>query len=165
MASGSRCIPSQLREWGLPNHCLGLKPSPVEGTYGVKVYLEQLPNPQSRVTLSDEKDALHVPLARVDWRLSDVDHALLREFVDRIRVLMGRCGELSVQADCYDMEFLGDASHQMGTTRMACEPKRAWWTATAKSLGSRICSWRGARCFPPAAMRIRRSPFWPLHAG
>ena len=39
----------------------------------VGLFLEQAPNPDSRVTLSEQRDALGMRRIRLDWRLSELD--------------------------------------------------------------------------------------------
>jgi choline dehydrogenase-like flavoprotein len=88
---------------------------------------EQAPNPESRVTLSEERDALGLRRVRLDWRLSETDklslnrilHALAEEFgaqgLGRVRLTLSDDGN-------WPEEVLG-GYHHMGTTRMADSPE------------------------------------------
>ena len=96
---------------------------------------EQAPNPDSRVMLADQCDALGMPRVQLDWRLGDQDvrtasqlvHATARAFTE------GGFGRVEI-ADWLDegrswhFDPLVSAHpiggfHHMGTTRMADDPK------------------------------------------
>jgi len=90
----------------------------------VEVYGQQAPNPDSRVTLGDERDALGVPRLKMDWRLSDFD----RHSADRtLRLLaqeLGRIGlgRMKLAFKDWDPDFYY-GNHHMGTTRMSDDPR------------------------------------------
>jgi choline dehydrogenase-like flavoprotein len=96
---------------------------------------EQAPNPDSRVLLSDERDAFGNPRANLDWRLGELDkhsqRVLVRTFDEELR----RLGKGSATPN----EWLSDPDpqwpidltvgnhplanyHQMGGTRMSDDP-------------------------------------------
>jgi choline dehydrogenase-like flavoprotein len=87
---------------------------------------EQVPNPNSRISLSTRTDALGVPQARVDWQLHDIDlHTtqvaasvlsaqLAAHFGTRIRLPDWLLAPLSN----WQAQFR-DVAHHIGTTRMA----------------------------------------------
>jgi len=87
---------------------------------------EQSPNPESRVTLSESKDALGLNRLRVDWRTSTADaEALVRSF----RVLkreFAASGVATLHAEEAEVAKFegGVGSHHFGTTRMADSPSR-----------------------------------------
>lgn len=95
---------------------------------GVGCACEQVPNPDSRVTLSDQTDALGLRRSRLDWRLTEQDrrslvaniHALGRELaatgIGRLRPRLSDDG-------LWEPRVSG-GSHHMGTTRMSDDPKR-----------------------------------------
>jgi len=88
---------------------------------------EQAPNPDSRITLSSDRDQLGMPRVKLDWRLSEIDKhtvvagqlALARELghlgIGRVRT------ELDEDLDPASLE--GD-QHQLGTTRMHVLPQQ-----------------------------------------
>lgn len=90
--------------------------------------LEQTPNPDSRVTLADERDALGLRRTRLDWRIADSDREnLWRSYevlgaalggagLGRLRLLRDRSGRLWE-------DLLSYGNHHMGTTRMHRSPK------------------------------------------
>jgi choline dehydrogenase-like flavoprotein len=97
---------------------------------------EQAPNPDSRVLLSDEKDALGMPRVRLDWRLSPLDvrsvDVLVRTLGEELQRLgLGRVVPASWLADAdggWRTDPLISAHpiggyHHMGTTRMSDDPR------------------------------------------
>lgn len=102
-----------------------------------RIQFEQAPNPLSRVTLSEEVDALGLPKPLLDWRMSDLDShsrdAALRLLAEECgRIGLGRVhladlseyagGSLPFKAKSGPTVF--GAWHYMGTTRMHADPER-----------------------------------------
>lgn len=85
--------------------------------------IEQSPNPDSRVVLSDELDALGSRRADLNWQLSDVDIKTFQAGQDAVVARMSalNIGRFEVQE--LDRSFLeenvGGHYHHIGTTRMA----------------------------------------------
>jgi choline dehydrogenase-like flavoprotein len=101
------------------------------------VRAEQAPHPDSRVTLSDKKDALGVPQLKLDWRLSALDIHSVESLVGLVGAEFRRAG----LGEVTKAEWLGAAErawssdplisahpiggyHHLGTTRMADDPRR-----------------------------------------
>jgi choline dehydrogenase-like flavoprotein len=86
---------------------------------------EQRPNPESRVTLDAERDALGMPRARLRWELSSEDARTVSTTLAILTEELGRwaSGRGSQQLDSDDpwASVVGGA-HHMGTTRMATSP-------------------------------------------
>ena len=89
---------------------------------------EQAPNPDSRVSLSDTRDALDLPRIKLDWRLTEQDRI---SFYTNLRSLALEFGALGIGrtletiADQKDWpQPVGGGSHHMGTTRMSDDPNR-----------------------------------------
>ncbi|MDN5931184.1 MAG: GMC family oxidoreductase [Pseudonocardia sp.] len=90
----------------------------------LKILAEQSPNPDSRVTLSAERDVLGLPTARVDWRMTErerrtmqvmtavLDRELRRLGLARLR------GHDRLRGPDWQIGF-EEACHHMGTTRMS----------------------------------------------
>ena len=90
-------------------------------------YFEQAPNRDSRILLSDDRDALGLRKVRMDWRLSAVDQASIRGAAKLISA------DVATRFECEfePADWLRDASavphvhgtaHHIGTTRMADSP-------------------------------------------
>ncbi len=91
--------------------------------------VEQQPNPDSRLTLTDAHDALGLPKARLDWRISDQEKATalaLGQSLDQNFRQRGlpqlRLAEW-VAANRPDLARFVDTAHPSGTTRMAHAPQ------------------------------------------
>jgi hypothetical protein len=107
-------------------HRFGVRP---KYRYGDLWFMtEQLPNPESRVTLSDQRrDRYGYPIARVNWQLSTRD---LEGFANFARRLF----EVGLRSDRYALARVDDfevwertvasAAHHLGTARMADSPRR-----------------------------------------
>ncbi len=101
-----------------------------------KVYFgmrgEQEPNPASRVTLIDEKDAFGMPRIALDWRMTALDKRSALVHTRALGEELGRLGLGRLKIDDWLLdaspEFPADqlagGHHHMGTTRMAADPKR-----------------------------------------
>ena len=97
--------------------------------YVLANHVEQIPNRDSRIALSTERDALGLPRATVDWRLSALDrlgivkaHRLIAAEVGR-----SRFGRMRIEIPDHEERILDRASagaHHMGTTRMHRDPRR-----------------------------------------
>jgi choline dehydrogenase-like flavoprotein len=90
---------------------------------------EQVPNPDSRITLGDSTDALGLTKVRIDWRLSELDRITLRRAGELLAQEVGRLGLGRVQLDFTGEDgaeptFIEWGYHHIGTTRMDDDPKR-----------------------------------------
>jgi choline dehydrogenase-like flavoprotein len=93
--------------------------------------LEQCPNPDSRVKLIGEKDALGLNRIALDWQLTDLDKRSLRRSQELIGAEFGRLGVGRFKLDDWLLaddnswpEDLHGGHHHMGTCRMSDDPKQ-----------------------------------------
>lgn len=100
---------------------------------------EQRPNAASRVTLAAEKDALGVPRARLEWRLTEEDKRSIRVsqqvLSDRLEAVgVGRIRneQWLDDPDAPWGEDLQGGFHHLGTARMGSDPKTSVVDASAK---------------------------------
>ena len=104
----------------------------VKGGYPVKVWrissrAEPAPNPDSRVTLSTERDSLGMSRVRLDWRLSGMDKRSITRAHEIIGEELGRAGLGRLKITLGDDDSAwppGGGWHHMGTTRMHVDPKK-----------------------------------------
>jgi len=88
--------------------------------------LEQAPDPQSRITLAQDKDALGLRRVQADWRVGELERRTALQFTTHVaadfaRLGIGRCklepwlfdGRLAMT------DSLHETYHYIGTTRMA----------------------------------------------
>jgi len=88
---------------------------------------EHMPNPDSRVTLGSQTDALGMPKVRLEWVWSDADWKSLESSVAAISQAMGEAGLGRVIFPADRSQFLaisGSSRHHMGTTRMHRDPAK-----------------------------------------
>ncbi len=106
------------------------KPLPHNTTMTFTSLSEQIPNPDSRVVLNTEKDALGLPRIKLDWRLTDLDKRSIRVANQLLGEEFGRVGlgrlQISewLRQDDNQFETLVGGFHHMGTTRMSEDPKQ-----------------------------------------
>lgn len=95
-------------------------------TYSLEVRAEPEPNPQSRITLKDETDALGMPTVDVRRILTEGDHQRLGRAVELFASEFGRLGLGWVRIDAAGIgendSSLFYGFHHMGTTRMSDDP-------------------------------------------
>jgi len=127
-------------------------------TFHLLTRQEQAPNPLSRVTLSSERDALGVPRARLDWRLTELDRRSFRIFYEVLGRELGRSGLGRAQMRDWVLESaptawptsLGGGWHHMGTTRMSTDPKQGVVDPTCRVHGVANLYVAGAAVYPTA---------------
>jgi choline dehydrogenase-like flavoprotein len=120
----------------------------------MRCYVEQIPSMESRITLSEAKDAMGRPQARVNWRLSAMDHegivkaqqVIAREVgranLGRFRVGVRHASEVEAQGG-----GLGGA-HHMGTTRMHDDPRHGVTDADGRVHHTQNLFMAGSSLFP-----------------
>jgi choline dehydrogenase-like flavoprotein len=121
----------------------------------VHAHLEQAPNPASRITLSDHRDALGLKLPCIDWRLGDLEkrtttiiaHTLKSEF-ERLNLGQVHIADWLSQDDADWSENYIDAYHHIGTTRMALSPRQGVVNANAQIHGISNVWIAGSSIFP-----------------
>ena len=95
---------------------------------GIGSSCEQVPNPDSRVSLSEQRDALGLPRIKLDWRLTEQDRLSFYTHLRSLALEFGALGigrlQLTV-ANQHDWpQPVSGGSHHMGTTRMDENPLR-----------------------------------------
>jgi len=129
MVTAAQMVADPLRPWLL--HRMGIL------DLALLVRAEQAPNPDSRITLTGERDALGMPRVSLDWRLTELDKRSVAELVDVFgreceRLGLGRVEPASWLRDDsqrWRTDPLISAHpiggyHHMGTTRMAEDEKK-----------------------------------------
>lgn len=98
----------------------------------LRVDCEQKPNPFSRIRLSTERDAVGMPKAIVDWRISDEEKRTIQSFSAVMNRYLNEIGvgplswspELAKADDSW-LSLTSDTFHAMGGTRMGTDPKNS----------------------------------------
>lgn len=98
------------------------------GIYPLDFNAEQLPNPDSRITLSNDRDALGMRKLVVDWCMDERDvqsivqsHAILQKAVADSKIGQLEYFESDVEAAARRSVPVG--GHHIGTARMSIDPK------------------------------------------
>lgn len=107
---------------------LYIKPNPHR--VFMRNHLEQAPVPENRVSLSQKKDRFGNPLAKVEWKINDLDKRTLRVFHKILKEEFRKLGIGELQSPLLsdsspDFPISSDASHHMGTTRMGQDPRNS----------------------------------------
>jgi choline dehydrogenase-like flavoprotein len=119
------------------------------------VDLEQEPNPCSRITLSEHKDALGLRQAKIDWRISESERRTARylgEFIGQ-ELKQAGMGEATAAAWVTDTKPVSEADlagnyHFIGATRMSTDPRDGVVNANCKVHGVDNLYVAGCSVFP-----------------
>lgn len=117
--------------------------------------LEQEPNPDSRITLSSQKDVLGMNQARVDWRISEIERQTARHFAGFIADTLERLGLgkpeqsewLTSNAPVQGSDLWG-TFHFIGATRMSKDPRDGVVNENCRTHGVQNLYVAGCSIFP-----------------
>lgn len=134
------------------------KRPPVSLAQELEIYCltEQLPDPNSRVMLSDQIDALGMPRSKIDWRISDLEKQSVRRLAQLIAQESERLGLPSLQMDAWldsDEPWkhrFKDRSHPSCATRMSVNPKEGVVDTNCQVHGVAGLFVAGSSTFPTA---------------
>ncbi len=112
------------------------------------VLLEQTPDRDSRVTLSDRKDPLGMPLSRIDWRIGDRERRTAIRLGCAIHEAFGQAG--LPQPHLPEDARFRDVAHPTGTTRMAATPEHGVVDPDCRVWGVDNLYVAGSSVFPTA---------------
>lgn len=120
--------------------------------YSVGCGMELLPDPDRRLTLTSDKDALGLPRLKLHNIISDTDFALYRQTLSELgrQVLASRVGMLrincSTRADW--LKTMDWGHHHLGTVRMHADPKQGVVDGDGKVHGIANLFVAGSAVFP-----------------
>jgi choline dehydrogenase-like flavoprotein len=113
-------VAKEFQSRGLPHKLTGVS---------IEAITEQRPNPDSRVTLSEKRDRLGVPLAKADWRINDDERRTIVRLARLTSNAFVKAGLPAPQLERWIAEdrpndaVIIDMAHMLGTTRMSDSPK------------------------------------------
>ncbi len=124
--------------------------------YSMGAFIEPAPNFDSRVTLTDERDSLGLPVVKLDWRLSEIDWHSFQEAQQLVATELGRAAVGRVKLYEYkrdewpplDRGMVSGGWHHMGTTRMAADAKQGVVDSHCKIHGVDNVYVAGSSIFP-----------------
>lgn len=127
-------------------------------SYQLFTRIEQAPNPNSRITLDTDKDALGVPRSMLHWELTPLEKRSIRTIYELIGQQLGIASKgrvrlmeyLQDESDNSWPEFTGGGWHHMGTTRMSDDPKTGVVDANCKVHGISNLFMAGSSCYATA---------------
>ncbi|HMR30864.1 MAG TPA: GMC family oxidoreductase [Geminicoccaceae bacterium] len=127
---------------------------PETSTVTVSMRVEQVPNPDSRVTLGEGRDALEQPTLLVDWRIGEQDRHGLVSFSRVLAEEIGRIGlGRALLADWLTdpekpIPSHSNSAHHIGTTRMGADPSRGVVDRNCRVFGLDNLFVAGSSVFP-----------------
>ncbi len=126
------------------------KPLPEISHYEIIHYLEQSPNYESRLFLNEELDSIGMRKITIDWKFSELERESFKYFVQHIKqvFLDSNLGEIIIDNGFDNLNFLVDASHHMGTTRMAASSDDGVVDSNCKVFGIENLYIAGSSIFP-----------------
>lgn len=123
----------------------------------VDCLVEQAPDPDSRITLSRQRDEFGVALPRLDWKVSDLERRSVAEMARLFAGEMRRSGLPEPQPpdwlrdNALEAIPFRDAAHPTGTTRMSDDPKTGAVDADCRVHGVEGLFVAGSSVFPTAS--------------
>lgn len=115
---------------------------------------EQEPNPNSRITLSDECDALGVPRARAHWIISSAERRTILRLARALCEELPKLGLPAPELEDWIVDGrpedapLIDMAHMIGTTRMSADPRTGVVDTDCQVHGVRGLYVAGSSIFP-----------------
>jgi choline dehydrogenase-like flavoprotein len=114
--------------------------------------IELMPDPERRLTLTTDRDALGLPRLKLAMRVADSDFALYRQTLIELgrQLLAAKTGMLRLNRSRRE-EWLKDmpwGNHHLGTTRMSTDPKTGVVDADCKVHGIANLYVAGSSVFP-----------------
>lgn len=142
---------------------------------GLSVISEQSPQPDSRITLTDDVDALGMPRARLDWRISDDDRRNIVRGMEIVGARLGAAGAGRVQVTAGSLQPSGEmgllgrfrldpgatdhtgfhlahANHHCCTVPMSADPAHGVCDADLRVWGFEDLHLAGSGVFPTAGV-------------
>lgn len=128
-------------------------------TLDASTRIEQRPNPNSRVSLSSQRDALGQPRIELKWSLTEEEKRTIQVASQIIAEECGRLGFgrlqlrdwVRVDGDSWPDDVKG-GHHHMGTTRMSESPKHGVVDANCKVHGVENLHVAGSSVFPTSGV-------------
>jgi choline dehydrogenase-like flavoprotein len=114
----------------------------------LSVFCEQSPLSDSRITLTDKRDALGLFRARIDWKVSAQEVSTIRRYVQLAKRVFAERGLARIEPDpdlMHDgiVHRFRDQFHHLGGTRMASSPVAGVVDPNLRLFGTRnayVCS-------------------------
>lgn len=124
--------------------------------YSIRFHAEHLPNPDSRVRLTREIDALGLRRLAIDLRYSDAApllraHACFGDWLARTGLGTLSWSAPEAERSAFLLAQYYDGHHQIGTTRMAADPRHGVVDADCRAFGAANLFVAGSSVFTKSA--------------
>src|SRR3546814_37508 len=100
----------------------------LSNSFEIHGYLEQVPNPDSRIVLSDKRDGFGQRRTHLIWKLTDLDRHTASRAIELFGQAVGArdVGRVRVEVEREEIfpPSTGWGHHHMGTTRMSDNPRQ-----------------------------------------
>ncbi len=119
--------------------------------------VEQPPDPDSRLTLSDRVDRHGMPLSRIDWKVSELEQETFRVTAQLVASEFARLGLEPPRLENWVVNGQGfpteirDVAHPTGTTRMSENPRAGVVDTNCEVHGIRGLFILGSSVFPTSS--------------
>lgn len=129
-----------------------------EQTNLYRTYLigEQEPNPDSRITLSSERDRLGLNCVKLDWRLTSLDKYSMERSQQILAEELTRCGLGELKSELNEEErswqAIKGSYHHIGTTRMSNNPRQGVVDENCRVHGMSNLYVAGSSVFPTSGL-------------
>lgn len=94
---------------------------PKSNVFRLEVHSEQMPNRESRMTLTSDKDVLGMPRLKVDWRYNSLDIRTVDEGLKLLQAELAAWGggRLDYTSEELEQRIWCQGAHHIGTVRMS----------------------------------------------
>jgi choline dehydrogenase-like flavoprotein len=118
--------------------------------YSLGCGMELLPDPERRLTLTSEKDALGLPRLKLSMRVADADFSLYHDTLKELgrQLLSSGTGLLKITRRQNWSQNMDWGNHHLGTTRMHSDPKQGVVNADSQVHGLGNLYVAGSSIFP-----------------
>jgi choline dehydrogenase-like flavoprotein len=121
-------------------------------SFGMQAIVEPAPNPDSRVRLGDERDALGQRRVILDWRVSETESRTVRRTFELVARELGASGlgraHIAFPEGAFARLDATASHHHMGSTRMHVDPARGVVDADCRMHGIENLFVAGSSVFP-----------------
>ena len=124
-----------------------------DGTYPLEFNAEQMPNPESRVTLGAGVDALGMPRLKVEWRMHESEVATLCRAYEVLAAAVAKSGIGTVLLgsdlpDAMQRSLVPQGGVHIGTARMGADPHTGVVDPNGELWGTKGLFVAGTATFP-----------------
>jgi choline dehydrogenase-like flavoprotein len=121
----------------------------------LQCHTEQAPDPDSRITLTDDRDDLGMPRVRIRWKVNEAERTTMRTMTRSMKNELERLGLARVQIDSWVEDdgtnwrtCVADSFHHIGTTRMSANETSGVVDSNCEVFGTRGLYVAGSSIFP-----------------